>query len=71
MGSDSAFGEQFYTNENDHMTMIVPYVQAHCLCGGSLDTGFRCMRCGKQYKPAPIIDSTTIMHSAEETLCAN
>lgn len=28
--------------------------QAFCLCGGSLNTGFKCMQCGKQYYPAMI-----------------
>ncbi len=31
---------------------IVTYGQAFCLCGGSLNTGFQCMKCGKQYYPA-------------------
>ncbi len=71
MGSDSAFEEPFYTNDNIHMTMIVPYAQAYCICGGSLDTGFRCMRCGRQYRPSPIGDVADITHKIKEDVCTN
>ncbi len=38
----------------------VPYEQKYCpSCGGSINTGFRCTKCGKQYHPKSNNSSVT------------
>lgn len=40
------------TRYKDATDYPVSYGQRYCeACGGKLDTGFRCMKCGRQFSP--------------------
>ena len=44
--------EVIQTHYKDATDYPVSYGQRYCeACGGELDTGFRCMKCGRQHHP--------------------
>ena len=44
--------EIIQTRYKDATDYPVSYGQRYCeACGGELDTGFRCMKCGRQHHP--------------------
>lgn len=64
MSITHTFDESIFS---DDPALDMPYGQYYCpYCGGQIDTGFRCIKCGKQVHQRRSINAIVLQHNQGE-----